>query len=82
MVGLVSVLGRSGQMPDSLRGYLGVVDYFARTGDWTHLWMTLGNLADLLRRIGDPEPAALLDAAANRAPDALAVPGSQAVASD
>ncbi|OLT06909.1 hypothetical protein BJF90_14970 [Pseudonocardia sp. CNS-004] len=32
--------------------------------------MTLRNLATLLRRLGDDEPAALLDAAADRAPDA------------
>jgi predicted ATPase len=83
-VGLVTALGRSGQVPNALRGYRDVVDYFARTGNWTHLWTTLRNLADLLRRIGDPEPAALLDAAADRAPDASAVPGdaNRAVASD
>jgi hypothetical protein len=47
-----------------------VVDYFARTGNWTHLWATLRNLADLLRRLGDEETAAQLDAAADLAPDA------------
>ena len=39
---------------------------------------TLRNLADLLRRLGDHEPAAVLDAAADQAPDAPAattVPG-------
>jgi hypothetical protein len=49
-----------------------VIDYFARTGNWTHLWVTLRNLADLLRRLGDDEPAAVLEAAADRAPDAPA----------
>jgi hypothetical protein len=83
-VGLVTTLGRSGRVPDALRGYRDVVDYFARTGNWTHLWTTLRNLADLLRRIGDPEPAALLEAAADRAPEASAVTGSKnrAVAAD
>jgi hypothetical protein len=32
--------------------------------------VTLRNLAALLRGLGDEEPAALLDAAADRAPDA------------
>ena len=40
-----------------------------------HQWATLRNLADLLRRLGDHEPAALLDAAAAQAPDAPAVEG-------
>ena len=51
---------------DALLGYREVIDYFARTGNWTHLWVTLRNLADLLRQIGDDQPAALLDAAADR----------------
>ena len=58
---------------EALHGYRDVIDYFARTGNWTHLWATLRNLADLLRRIGDPDPAAVLDAAADHAPDAPAV---------
>ena len=62
-----------GRVHDSLHGYREVIDYFARTGNWTHQWVTLRNLADLLRRLGDNEPAALLDAAADQAPDAPAV---------
>jgi hypothetical protein len=42
------------------------------TGNWIHLWVTLRNLADLLRRLGDDVPATLIDAAADRAPDAPA----------
>jgi hypothetical protein len=49
-----------------------VIDYFARTGNWTHLWATLRDLAGLLRALGDDEPAALLVAAAAEAPDAPA----------
>jgi len=60
----------AGRIDDALRGYREVIDYFARTGNWTHQWATLRNLADLLRRLGDDEPAALLDAAADSAPDA------------
>ena len=75
-VGLLANRARAGRTHDALRGYREVIDYFARTGNWTHLWVTLRNLADLLRRIGDDEPAALLEAAADQAPDAPAVPGT------
>lgn len=72
-VGLLTVRAAAGRVHDALRGYSDVVDYFERTGNWTHLWVTLRNLADLLRRLGDDEPAAVLEAAADRAPDAPAV---------
>jgi predicted ATPase/DNA-binding SARP family transcriptional activator len=75
-VGLLAVRARAGRVHDALRGFREVIDYFARTGNWTHQWATLRNLADLLRRLGDHEPAALLDAAADQAPDAPAVDGS------
>ncbi|HSE07871.1 MAG TPA: BTAD domain-containing putative transcriptional regulator [Nocardioidaceae bacterium] len=80
-VGLLSVRAASGRIEDSLTGYREVIDYFARTGNWTHEWVTLRNLADLLRRLGDDEPAALLDAAADRAPDAPAVERASVVPS-
>ena len=76
-VGLLAVLGDTGRVADALRGYRDVVDYFARTGNWTHLWTTLRNLAELLRRIGDHDPAAVLDAAADQAPDAPAHNGAR-----
>ena len=72
-VGLLAVLGRSGRADEALRGYADVIDYFARTGNWTHLWTTLRNLASLLRQLGDDGPAAALDLAADHAPDAPAV---------
>jgi predicted ATPase/DNA-binding SARP family transcriptional activator len=73
MVGLQAELSRAGRVDDALRGYREVIDYFARTGNWTHQWTTIRNLADLLRRLGDTEPAALLDTAADQAPDAPTV---------
>lgn len=76
-VGLLAVRANAGRVHDALRGYREVVDYFARTGNWSHLWTTLRNLADLLRGLGDDEPAALLDAAADQASDAPAVDGSR-----
>jgi predicted ATPase len=69
-VGLMTVRARAGRTHDALRGYRDVVDYFAGAGNWTHLWVTLRNLAALLRELGDVEPADLLDAAADAAPDA------------
>ncbi|MFE3453960.1 BTAD domain-containing putative transcriptional regulator [Nonomuraea sp. NPDC059194] len=76
-VGLLSVRAAAGRVHEALGGYRDVIDYFARNGNWTHLWVTLRNLADLLRRLGDDEPAALIDAAADRAPDAPAVDRSR-----
>ncbi|WP_433506368.1 BTAD domain-containing putative transcriptional regulator [Pseudonocardia halophobica] len=76
-VGLLAVLARAGRVHDALRGYTRVVDGFARTGNWTHLWTTLRNLADLLRTLGDDRTAALIDAAADLAPDAPAVAGAR-----
>ncbi|MEU6548943.1 BTAD domain-containing putative transcriptional regulator [Streptomyces sp. NPDC046915] len=73
-VGLLSVRAAQGRVHEALEGYRDVIGYFARTGNWTHLWTTLRNLAGLLRHLGDDEPAALIDAAADRAPDAPAVP--------
>ncbi|QYN37583.1 winged helix-turn-helix domain-containing protein [Pseudonocardia sp. DSM 110487] len=71
-VGLLTVRAGAGRIGDALRGYREVIDYFARTGNWTHLWATLRDLAGLLRALGDDEPAALLVAAAADAPDAPA----------
>jgi tetratricopeptide (TPR) repeat protein len=72
-VGLLAVRADAGRVDEALGGYRDVIDYFVRNGNWTHLWATLRNLADLLRRLGDHEPAALIDAAADRAPDAPAI---------
>jgi hypothetical protein len=66
-VGLLTVLADAGRVHDALRGYREVIDYFARTGNWTHQWTTLRKLADVLRRLGDNEPATVLDAAAEQA---------------
>jgi tetratricopeptide (TPR) repeat protein len=71
-VGLLAARADAGRVREALIGYREVVDYFARTGNWTHLWETLRNLADLLHRLGDEQPADLLEAAAARAPDAAA----------
>lgn len=74
-VGLLTVRADSGRVEEALTGYRDVVDYFARTGNWTHLWVTLRNLADLLRRLGDAGPADAIARAAREAPDAPAEGG-------
>ena len=72
----------AGRVDEALRGYRDVIRYFARTGNWTHLWATLRNLADLLRQTGDDDAARLLSTAADAAPDAPAVgPAAAAIPS-
>jgi tetratricopeptide (TPR) repeat protein len=79
-VGLLALRAEAGRVHDTLDGYREVVEYFARTGNWTHQWTTLRNLAALLRQLGDEEPAALIAAAADNAPDAPAVDGTHPAA--
>ena len=69
-VGRLTVKANAGRVDDALRGYRDLIDYWHRSGNWTQQWVTLRNLAQLLRRLGDNQPAALLDAAAEQAPDA------------
>ena len=69
-VGLASLRSRSGRIGAALVGYREVIDHWAAGGNWSHQWVTLRNLADLLRTLGDDGTADLLDAAADRAPDA------------
>lgn len=71
-VGLLTVRADSGRIDEALTGYRDVVDYFARTGNWTHLWVTLRNLAGLLADLGDTETPEVLLTAADQAPDAPA----------
>ena len=72
-LGLLAVRAKTGRIYDALCGYRDVIDYFARTGNWTHQWATLRNLAGLLYHLGDHDPAMQLHAAADQAPEAPAV---------
>jgi len=69
-VGLLTLLTSAGRIADALTGYREVIDYWQRSGNWTQLWVTLRNLAVLLHQLGAHEPAAVLDRAADQAPDA------------
>jgi hypothetical protein len=62
----------SGRIREALVGYGDLIDYWERSGNWTQQWVTLRNLAQLLRLLGDEKPARLLDAAAQESPDAPA----------
>ena len=78
-VGLASLLSRAGRVEAALEGYREVIDHWAEGGNWSHQWVTLRNLAALLRTLDDAATADLLEAAADRAPDAADPPGGRGV---
>jgi hypothetical protein len=73
-IGLFTLRAMEGREQEALAGYREAIELFARTGYWTHQWITLRNLAILLRRLGDVETADVIEAAADVAPDAPATP--------
>jgi tetratricopeptide (TPR) repeat protein len=75
-IGLGTMRAIDGREHEALAGYRQVIDLFARTGYWTHQWIALRNLADLLRHLGDDESAELIETAADAAPDAPATPAT------
>lgn len=81
-VGVLTVRAGAGRVAQALVGYRDLVDYWERTGSWIQLWTTLRNLARLLRSLGDADTALLLDAAADSAPDAPPVTGSEPIVYD
>jgi tetratricopeptide (TPR) repeat protein len=72
-LGLLTVRAAAGQVEEALAGFREVVEYFARNHDWTHQWVVLRNLAQLLERGGEPDQAAKLDAAIDAADRATAL---------
>jgi predicted ATPase/DNA-binding SARP family transcriptional activator len=60
LVGLASLLGRSGDPGTALPLFRSIVERWREMGVWTHQWTTLRNLVQLLVRIGSWEPAAVL----------------------
>jgi predicted ATPase len=75
-IGLFTLRAIDGREQEALAGYREAIELFARTGYWTHQWITLRNLAILLRRLGDAETADVIEAAADVAPDAPATPAT------
>jgi tetratricopeptide (TPR) repeat protein len=65
LVGLASLLGRSGDPSTALPVFGSIVDRWRQMGIWTHQWTTLRNLVQLLVRIGSWESAAVLYGAVN-----------------
>lgn len=76
-VGLVTAQTAAGDVADALDGYRELLDLWERTGAWTQQWTTLRNLASLLEQLGDGPTADLLRAAADRAPEAASVAGTE-----
>ena len=75
-IGLFTLRAIDGREQEALAGYREAIELFARTGYWTHQWITLRNLGILLRRLGDVETAEVIEAAADLAPDAPATPAT------
>ncbi len=72
-LGLLTVRAAAGRVEEALAGFREVIEYFARNNDWTHQWVVLRNLAQLLERGGEPDQAAKLDAAINAGDRATAL---------
>ena len=60
LVSLASVHGRTGDTDRALELFAAAIAHWRRLGDYTHQLTTLRNLVELLARLGECEPAALL----------------------
>ncbi|HEX8803637.1 MAG TPA: hypothetical protein VF743_05575, partial [Acidimicrobiales bacterium] len=72
-VGLVRLWAARGDTARALAGYRRLVDDWRRSGHWIQLWTTLRNLVGPLAEAGQARAAALVLAAADRAPEAALV---------
>ncbi len=78
LVGLASLLGRSGHPGTALPQFLAIIDRWHAMGIWHHQWTTLRNLVQLLSRIGCDEDAAILSQAIEASETAAAAFGTDA----
>lgn len=76
---LLAALTRLDRTAEALEQAGPLLERWLRLALWPQLWTTLRTLAELLGRNDRPEEAALLLAAADRAPSAPAVAGTHAV---
>jgi predicted ATPase/DNA-binding SARP family transcriptional activator len=60
LVSATSLRGRHGDPRLALPLFENVIGHWRRGGSWTHQWLTLRNLVELLTRLGGHEPAAVL----------------------
>jgi predicted ATPase/DNA-binding SARP family transcriptional activator len=77
-VSATSLQARHGTPVEALRSFRTVIDHLHRAADWTHLWIGLRSLVELLVRIGADEAAAVLHAAVTGSPTAPPVYGADA----
>jgi predicted ATPase/DNA-binding SARP family transcriptional activator len=59
-VSTTSLRARHGDPDTALRSCASVLDVWAQTSDWTHLWVGLRSIAELFARVGADEAAAVL----------------------
>jgi len=78
LVGLASLLGRSGRPGTALPQFLAIIDRWHDMGIWQHQWTTLRNLVQLLSRIGCDEDAAILSQAIEASKTAAVAFGTDA----
>jgi predicted ATPase/DNA-binding SARP family transcriptional activator len=77
-VSAASLQARHGDPTRALRWFGEVIDRWRRTGNWMQQWTTLRNLAELLVRLGEDRPAAILYGAATGGDRAERVYGAEA----
>ena len=61
----VSVRARVGDPRSAVPLFADVIEHWHRLGNWTQRWTTFRSVAELLERLDDPEPSALLVGAAS-----------------
>jgi predicted ATPase/DNA-binding SARP family transcriptional activator len=82
LVSLTTLRARSDEPAVELAAFRRLLDHWSAVGDWTHLWVTLRNLAMLFARLGRQRPAAILYGAASSAQHAAPVFGQDAARLD
>ena len=77
-VSATSIRARHGEPVEALRSFRATIELWRSTSDWTHLWIGLRGLIELLHRIAADEPAAILQGAVSAADTAAPPYGEDA----